>query len=278
MQQRCHTIVNYDLPWNPNVLQQRIGRVYRYGQTKPVVVYNLKVETDSDAYADNKVYEYLEKKLGDVADALAKAQGEGMEDLLGDVLGQAAEHGLSLEALHQKAIEKGQSKVEETINEKAKDLEEIMRNPEMTGMFKGLSRFNLEDYKKVQSRVTSDHLEFFVKQYCENARLGYRDEGGSASRSSLRRNSSNWLTSGRSGINTPLWGGYRPRRWGMRRSTRRSRRGTHAYSVLETRCLRRWWTMCDIAIFRPSHHSMCRRRASDGRAGGRGRGCCSSFR
>ena len=48
----------------------------------------------------------------------------------------------------------------------------------MTGMFKGLARFNLDDYNKVQSRVTSDHLAFFVKQYCENARLGYRDEGG----------------------------------------------------------------------------------------------------
>lgn len=178
MQRRCHTIVNYDLPWNPNVLQQRIGRVYRYGQEKPVVVYNLKVETDSDGYADNKVYEYLEKKLRDVADALARAQGEGKEDLLGDVLGQAAEHGLSLEQLHQLAIEQGEKRVEETIDEKAKHLEEVMGNPEMIGMFKGLPRFNLEDYRKVQSQVKSEHLEFFVKQYCENARLGYRDEGG----------------------------------------------------------------------------------------------------
>jgi superfamily II DNA or RNA helicase len=177
MQRRCHTIVNYDLPWNPNVLQQRIGRVYRYGQTKPVVVYNLRVETDSDAYADNKVYEYLEKKLGDVVDALAMATGEGKEDLLGDVLGQAAEHGLSLEQLHQIAIEQGQKRVEETINEKATHLKAIMANPEMTGMFKGLPLFNLDDYNKVQSRVTSDHLAFFVKQYCENARLGYRSEG-----------------------------------------------------------------------------------------------------
>jgi hypothetical protein len=178
LQRRCHTIVNYDLPWNPNVLQQRIGRVYRYGQTKPVVVYNLKVETDSDAYADNKVYEYLEKKLGDVVDALAKATGEGKEDLLGDVLGQAAVVGLSLEELHQIAIEQGEKKVNETINEKARNLEEIMAKPEMTGIFKGLHRFNLDDYNKVQSRVTSDHLAFFVKQYCENERLGYRDEGG----------------------------------------------------------------------------------------------------
>jgi superfamily II DNA or RNA helicase len=178
LQRRCHTIVNYDLPWNPNVLQQRIGRIYRYGQTKPVVVYNLRVDTDSDAYADNKVYEYLEKKLGDVADALAKATSEGKEDLLDDVLGQAAEQGLSLEDLHEMAIIEGEDKVRNEIDKKAKHLEEIMGNPEMTGMFKGLPLFNLDDYNKVQSRVTSDHLEFFVKQYCENARLGYRDEGG----------------------------------------------------------------------------------------------------
>jgi superfamily II DNA or RNA helicase len=128
LQRRCHTIVNYDLPWNPNVLQQRIGRVYRYGQTKPVIVYNLKVETVSDAYADNKVYEYLEKKLGDVVDALAIATGEGKEDLLGDVLGQAAVVGLSLEELHQIAIEQGERRVKETIDIKAKHLQEIMEN------------------------------------------------------------------------------------------------------------------------------------------------------
>jgi hypothetical protein len=53
-----------------------------------------------------------------------------------------------------------------------------MKDPELTGMFKGLPRFNLEDYNKAQSRVTSDHLAFFVKQYCENAQLGYGDKGG----------------------------------------------------------------------------------------------------
>jgi superfamily II DNA or RNA helicase len=180
LQQRCHTIVNYDLPWNPNVLQQRIGRVYRYGQRRPVVVYNLRVDTDSNAFADNKVYEYLEKRIGDVVDALSRATGEGEEDLLGDVLGQAAVVGLSLEELHEIAIKEGEARVRDTINEKAKHLEEIMRNPEMIGMFRGLPRFNLDDYNKVQSQVTSDHLAFFVKQYCECSKegLGYRDEEG----------------------------------------------------------------------------------------------------
>jgi superfamily II DNA or RNA helicase len=178
LQRRCHTIVNYDLPWNPNVLQQRIGRVYRYGQTKPVVVYNLKVDTDSDAFADSKVYEYLEKKLSDVADALAKTQGEGNEDLLGDVLGQAAQQGLSLEELYEIAIKEGEDKVRNTIDEKTKQLEEIMANPEMMGIFKGVPRFNLDDYNKLQSRVSSAHLAFFVKQYCEDQGLSYRDQEG----------------------------------------------------------------------------------------------------
>ncbi len=38
--QFCRTVINYDLPWNPMRLEQRIGRVYRLGQTRPVRIYN----------------------------------------------------------------------------------------------------------------------------------------------------------------------------------------------------------------------------------------------
>lgn len=39
--QFCHLMINYDLPWNPNRLEQRMGRVHRYGQQKEVYIFNL---------------------------------------------------------------------------------------------------------------------------------------------------------------------------------------------------------------------------------------------
>lgn len=46
--QFCNTIINYDLPWNPQKIEQRIGRCHRYGQTHDVVAINL-LNTDNEA-------------------------------------------------------------------------------------------------------------------------------------------------------------------------------------------------------------------------------------
>jgi len=39
--QFCHLLVNFDLPWSPMLIEQRIGRLHRFGQTNEVQVYNL---------------------------------------------------------------------------------------------------------------------------------------------------------------------------------------------------------------------------------------------
>lgn len=58
--QFCDTVINYDLPWNPMKIEQRIGRCHRFGQIRDVYVFNL---LNSQNEADRRVYEILDKKF-----------------------------------------------------------------------------------------------------------------------------------------------------------------------------------------------------------------------
>jgi ERCC4-related helicase len=58
--QFCSLVINYDLPWNPQRIEQRIGRCHRYGQKFDVVVVNF---VDLSNEADARVYELLEQKF-----------------------------------------------------------------------------------------------------------------------------------------------------------------------------------------------------------------------
>lgn len=58
--QFCSLVVNYDLPWNPQRIEQRIGRCHRYGQKSDVVVLNF---VNRRNYADQRVYQLLEQKF-----------------------------------------------------------------------------------------------------------------------------------------------------------------------------------------------------------------------
>lgn len=58
--QFCNTVINYDLPWNPQKIEQRIGRCHRYGQINDVIAINL-LNTDNEA--DKRVYDILSRKF-----------------------------------------------------------------------------------------------------------------------------------------------------------------------------------------------------------------------
>lgn len=58
--QFCNTVINYDLPWNPQKIEQRIGRCHRYGQKNDVVAINL---LNTENAADQRVYEILSRKF-----------------------------------------------------------------------------------------------------------------------------------------------------------------------------------------------------------------------
>jgi len=86
--QRAHLMVNYDLPWNPNRIEQRFGRIHRIGQTEVCHLWNLVAEETREGDVYRKLLEKLEQARqslgGQVFDVLGKLQFEGkpLRDLL----------------------------------------------------------------------------------------------------------------------------------------------------------------------------------------------------
>ena len=86
--QRAHLMVNYDLPWNPNRLEQRFGRVHRIGQTEVCHLWNLVAKETREGLVFQRLFEKLEEERnalgGKVFDILGKVsfENESLRDLL----------------------------------------------------------------------------------------------------------------------------------------------------------------------------------------------------
>ncbi len=93
--QRAHLMVNYDLPWNPNRIEQRFGRIHRIGQTEVCHLWNLVAEETREGDVYRTLLEKLEQARqslgGQVFDVLGKLQFEGRS--LRDLLIQAIRYG-----------------------------------------------------------------------------------------------------------------------------------------------------------------------------------------
>ena len=59
--QFCHLMVNYDIPWNPTRLEQRLGRIHRYGQDREVFMYNLVAINTREGRVLEAVFNKLEQ-------------------------------------------------------------------------------------------------------------------------------------------------------------------------------------------------------------------------
>ena len=89
--QRAHLMVNYDLPWNPNRLEQRFGRIHRIGQTEVCHLWNLVAQDTREGEVYGRLLEKLEIARtalgGRVYDVLGRLfQGTEMRDLLMDAI------------------------------------------------------------------------------------------------------------------------------------------------------------------------------------------------
>lgn len=80
--QVCHVLFNYDIPWNPNRLEQRMGRIHRYGQRKDCLIFNF-VATNT---IEGKVLQRLHEKLQEIRDAL---DNDAVFNVVGEILPSA---------------------------------------------------------------------------------------------------------------------------------------------------------------------------------------------
>lgn len=74
--QRAHLMINYDLPWNPNRLEQRFGRIHRIGQTEVCTLWNLVADETREGYVFQRLFQKLDEERqalgGKVFDILGK--------------------------------------------------------------------------------------------------------------------------------------------------------------------------------------------------------------
>lgn len=94
--QFCNHIINFDLPWNPMRLEQRIGRVHRLGQEKDVYIYNFAIKDTVEEHILKLLYEKIhlfEKVIGDLDDILTKLDFGNFEDHLIDIFGNSTSEG-----------------------------------------------------------------------------------------------------------------------------------------------------------------------------------------
>jgi len=77
--QVCHILFNYDIPWNPNRLEQRMGRIHRYGQVHDCLIFNF-VATNT---VEGRVLEKLLERLQEIRDALDE---DAVFNVVGEIL------------------------------------------------------------------------------------------------------------------------------------------------------------------------------------------------
>jgi len=156
--QFCHLMINYDIPWNPTRLEQRMGRIHRYGQQKDVYIFNLVAEDTREGQVLSKILD----KLEEIRNALGS---DKVFDVIGDVF-----YGKNLYQLILEAVANARS-----MDEIIKELD-IKVDPEYIAQIKDILGESLAtryiDYTRIKEmaekakeyRLIPEYVEEFFKK------------------------------------------------------------------------------------------------------------------
>jgi superfamily II DNA or RNA helicase len=171
--QFCSLMVNYDIPWNPNRLEQRMGRIHRYGQQKEVHIYNL-VAADT---REGKVLGALFRKLEQIQAALGS---DRVFDVIGEVIpGQSLKELIVQAITNRRTLEEIIADIETLPDEEAvrKAREAVLEG--LATRHIDLQRVLGEDRRARENRLVPEYIERFFQRACEflNIPLERRRDG-----------------------------------------------------------------------------------------------------
>jgi superfamily II DNA or RNA helicase len=155
LQRECHMMINYDLPWNPMRLVQRVGRLYRYGQKKKVIVFNMNVAESMDGNILDILYQRIESVVHDMA-SIGDEFRPGLE---AEILGELVE-ALDVEEIMQKSAQEPLARSRESIEmalRRAREAVKIQRD-----LLEYVSGYNPEE-SSGEFKVGLDHVKAFVE-------------------------------------------------------------------------------------------------------------------
>jgi superfamily II DNA or RNA helicase len=166
--QFARILFNFDLPWNPMDVEQRIGRIHRYGQNDTAQVYNL-VLSDT---IEGRIFLLLDEKLTEIAKAVGKVDEKGnvAEDLRAQILGQLSER-LNYDRLYQEALSDPELKRTHVELEAALSNSREARQV-VFDLFQDLEGFTLDDYKPFAD--VSSSLERLVRFFTAAVAEGHQ--------------------------------------------------------------------------------------------------------
>src|SRR5690606_27657457 len=107
--QAAHLMVNYDLPWNPNRIEQRFGRIHRIGQTEVCRLWNLVAANTREGEVFNRLLEKIDEQR--------KAYGGKVFDVLGSAFEEMPLRKLLIEAIRYGDLPETRAKMEQVIDE-----------------------------------------------------------------------------------------------------------------------------------------------------------------
>ncbi len=155
--QFCNVIFNYDLPWNPMRVEQRIGRIDRIGQTaEKLLIFNLVVE----GTIEDRIYSRLYDRLG----IFERSIGE-LEPILGDI-----QKDFQIQDIIKMSSEDVEKKLEIKRQSSIRRANEIKENgDELDAMLN-------DDYNKESDSLNNDVKKAFIFESCQNLFLNYLNE------------------------------------------------------------------------------------------------------